>query len=127
MRFVPGRLVKFVLYTLAGAGVVGLGAAYLLRDRLRPDHEAARPAAEAQPAPGELVAGAANTVRLHPEAVERFGLKTTDVRKAAPPQPLVLPGTLLLDTNHFVRVRSRFAGDIVEVCTPDGTESLDQP
>jgi cobalt-zinc-cadmium efflux system membrane fusion protein len=98
-----------------------------MRDRLRPGHGAAPPAAEAQPIPGELVAGAAQTIRLHPEAVERFGLKTADVRKAAPPQPLVLPGTLLLDTNHFVRVRSRFAGDVVEVCNPDGTESLDQP
>src|SRR5439155_20388751 len=92
------------------------GPAYLIRGRTRPDTGRPPPAAERQQ-PAELIPGVEHTIRLSPDAAGQFGLKTTEVQKARPPKPLQLPGTLLLDSNHLARVRTRFAGEIVEIST----------
>src|SRR5205085_6700849 len=96
---------------------------YLARDLFRPDPDEPPPAAERRP-PAALVPGPEPTVRLPPEAVGRLGLTTCEVRAAPPPPPLQLPGTLLLDANHLARVRSRFAGEVVEVGPPGGAVRL---
>src|SRR5205807_7098419 len=66
------------------------------------------------------------TIRLHPDAVRAWGLKTTEVQKAPPPAPLRLRGALLLDTDYLARVRSRFGGEVVDIGDAGGASLLDR-
>ena len=83
MRSVPRGLLRITLSTVAVLALAGAGAAYLLRERWRPDPGGPPPAVERRP-PGDLVPGPDPAVRLHPDAVARFGLKTAEVQKAPP-------------------------------------------
>src|SRR5262245_61874105 len=119
MRFVPRKLLTTTFVVLSALGLAGLGVAYLARVRSRPDGgEPPLPAGRRLPA--ELVSGAEHALRLRGGTAGEFGLTTAEVQKAPPPKPLQLPGTLLLDTDALARVRTRFAGEVIEVSPADG-------
>src|SRR5262249_36391725 len=65
----------------------------------------------------ERVPGQKDTLRLLPDAAAKFTVTTAEVKKAPPPAPLRLPGTLLLAPDRLARVRSRFAGEVTEIGT----------
>ena len=66
------------------------------------------------------VAGDAKSLRLSEEVVQRLGIKVEPVQKAVPPEPLKLPGSLYLDPSKLAHVRSRFAGEVVELGVVEG-------
>ena len=62
----------------------------------------------------ELVASRPNTVRfVSTAAMEDLGVKTDVVRESPLPQPLRLPGTLMIDPERLIHVHSRFSGEVV--------------
>ncbi|HWB11767.1 MAG TPA: efflux RND transporter periplasmic adaptor subunit [Pirellulales bacterium] len=62
------------------------------------------------------------TIQVSPEAVVAIGLKFVEVGHAAAPEPLRLPGYLLVDPNSLVPIHSRFPGEVAEIGT---TEEVD--
>jgi len=68
----------------------------------------------------ELAPGSKNVLML-PESVARvMGLQTAAVELATAPTPLQLDGWLILDPSRLVHVRTRFAGEVVEIGTTEG-------
>ncbi|HVX11864.1 MAG TPA: efflux RND transporter periplasmic adaptor subunit [Pirellulales bacterium] len=63
-----------------------------------------------------------NSMQLSAEAVASIGLKLVTVEHAPAPEPLRLPGYLLVDPNTLVPIHSRFPGQVVQLGT---TEELD--
>jgi cobalt-zinc-cadmium efflux system membrane fusion protein len=55
------------------------------------------------------------TIQVSPEAVAAIGLKFVDVCHAPAPEPLRLPGYLLVDPNSLVPIHSRFPGEVVRI------------
>jgi cobalt-zinc-cadmium efflux system membrane fusion protein len=71
-------------------------------------------AAEAQQSVGaRLVAAMPDTLRLEPATVKALGVQTVAAEAVTKPRLLDLHGSLALDTNQFVRVHSRFAGEVI--------------
>src|SRR5262249_39221501 len=59
--------------------------------------------------------------RLPPDRLARLGIRVIEARaREAAPRTLELVGTLALEPDRLARVRSRFAGEGVEVRGPDG-------
>lgn len=54
-----------------------------------------------------------NSIQVSSEAVAAIGLKFVAVEAAPAPEPLQLPGYLLVDPNSLVPIHSRFAGQVV--------------
>ncbi|HEY0983995.1 efflux RND transporter periplasmic adaptor subunit [Schlesneria sp.] len=66
--------------------------------------------------PVELVPEEEATLKLtSPHAAAALAIKVTEVRSAPQPEPLRLPGSLLLDPNRLVHVHSRFTGETVSI------------
>lgn len=63
----------------------------------------------------QIVEGAENRLRLDNEVVETLNVKVAAVRRAPATEPLVLTGSLFLDSSHLAVVHTRFPGEIVEV------------
>jgi cobalt-zinc-cadmium efflux system membrane fusion protein len=63
----------------------------------------------------EIVAGRPDTIRFTDEAYKSVGLHLFEVEPAPPPDPLRLPGSLVLDPNRLVPVHSRFTGELVRI------------
>lgn len=63
----------------------------------------------------EIVADRPDTIRFTQEAYDTVGIRTFEVEPAPPPDPLRLPGSLVLDPNRLVRVHSRFTGELVKI------------
>ncbi|HVC93070.1 MAG TPA: efflux RND transporter periplasmic adaptor subunit [Pirellulales bacterium] len=59
------------------------------------------------------------SLKLKPEAVEAIGLKTKPVEPASAPDPLRLPGYLLIDPNGLVPVHSLFPGRVERIGTTE--------
>src|SRR5262249_42242820 len=78
-----------------------------------------RPAAEAPTARtegGAELAEEPDTLRLPPDVVKAFGVRTAVAKTATQPRPLApLDGWLAVDSNHLVRVHSRFPGEVMEI------------
>ncbi len=55
------------------------------------------------------------SIKVSAEAVAAIGLETVEVELASAPDPLRLPGYLLVDPNGLVPVHSRFAGEVVQI------------
>ena len=70
---------------------------------------------DAQIAGAQLVGDRSDTLRLEPVAAKALGVVTAEVRAALEPRPLELQGSLALDTNHLVRLHSRFPGEVIEL------------
>lgn len=77
---------------------------------------ATSPSANSAPAFSvELVPGSADSLRMSPEVAKRLGIKVTPARPANLADALDLSGTLTLDAGRLQQVRSRFAGEVVEI------------
>ncbi|HEY2250802.1 MAG TPA: efflux RND transporter periplasmic adaptor subunit [Planctomycetaceae bacterium] len=63
----------------------------------------------------EIVAGRPDTIRFTDEAYQTLGVQTVEVQPAPPPDPLRLPGSLVLDPNRLVRIHSRFTGELIQI------------
>ena len=66
------------------------------------------------------------TLNVPDDVVLSMGITVAEVEGALPVEPLKLDGSLFLDANSMVHVRSRFAGEVVEVgeLLPAVTETL---
>ena len=69
----------------------------------------------------ELVPDTPNTVRLVDREPGSLGIQIYTIGSDPPPNKLRLPGTLSLDPNRFVRVHSRFPGEVRRVGLATGT------
>ena len=56
-----------------------------------------------------------NAIRFTEQGLTTVGIRTAEVLQAPPPEPLKLPGSILLDPNRLVRVHSRFPGELVSL------------
>jgi cobalt-zinc-cadmium efflux system membrane fusion protein len=59
------------------------------------------------------------TIQVSPEAVVAIGMKVVEVGHAPAPEPLRLPGYLLVDPNSLVPIHSRFPGEVVRIGTTE--------
>ncbi len=113
-------LARIKSLALLALGVCGLALVYLATTKF---DKAIGSALEASAAAGhegsssliELVKGRPNTIRLTDDGMKTVGLTTVEVHPAPPPEPLRLPGSLLLDPNQLVRIHARFPGELVSV------------
>jgi cobalt-zinc-cadmium efflux system membrane fusion protein len=55
------------------------------------------------------------SIQVSTEAVAAIGLKFVEVEPAPAPEPLRLPGYLLVDPNSLVPIHSRFPGEVVQI------------
>ena len=77
------------------------------------------------PPPVQLVKVGVDTVLVLPSVVERLGMQTVEVRSANVEDSLALSGTLGIDPTRLQEVRTRFAGEIVELGkTSEGDRTL---
>ena len=100
---------RIAAVVLLAAGVLGAGAGLLT-------HHAQAGQSGDEPGP-ERVAGDADAVRLPAGAAARLGVGTGEARPRRAPRPrlLHLSGSLALDPARLARVRSRFAGEVIEI------------
>lgn len=68
----------------------------------------------------ELLPGTRNVLSLPESVAKVMGLQTAAVESATAPTPLQLDGWLILDPSRLVHVRTRFAGEVVEIGTTEG-------
>ncbi len=68
----------------------------------------------------ELVRDKPETFRLARRDLASLGIQVFTIGDAPPPTKLRLPGTLTLDPNRFVRVHSRFPGEVRRVAPATG-------
>lgn len=115
------RLMKIGISALCCLVLVGIAAAakpFVEKWLKGPAQQASDGAAKdkgAFPVPGDP-----QSLRLSEEVVQRLGIKVEPVQKAVPPEPLKLPGSLFLDPSKLAHVRSRFAGEVVELGVVEG-------
>ena len=69
----------------------------------------------------ELVRDKPDTIRLIDRELSSLGINVYTIGSDPPPNKLRLPGTLSLDPNRFIRVHSRFPGEVRRVGTATGT------
>ena len=79
--------------------------------------EEAPPPEEAQAAPA---AGLPTELNLSPEAVQRAGITTENVRLVDAPDVLALPGQVALNEDRTIHAGSFVEGIVAECCTPVG-------
>jgi cobalt-zinc-cadmium efflux system membrane fusion protein len=92
-----------------------VGLPYVLkRVQAKRDELAAR-GQEPDDSGAQLVPGDPNAIRLPPEVVRQLGVQVTAVQPPTEPRPLRLSGALNYDADHLASVRSRFAGEVVEI------------
>ncbi len=118
MRFPGGTVTKVIGLVVALVVLVGLSAAAMPRfkDWFKPDggHDQTGEK-EVSNGSARLVAGRPDTIELPREVVERLGIRTAEVTVARRDRKLELSGSLAPDTDRLLPVRSRFAGEVVEV------------
>jgi cobalt-zinc-cadmium efflux system membrane fusion protein len=70
----------------------------------------------------ELVTGRRDTISVPADVLHSLAVQTAPAIQATEHLPLVLRGSLAFDADRLVRVRSRFAGEVVEIGkTSEGT------
>jgi cobalt-zinc-cadmium efflux system membrane fusion protein len=69
------------------------------------------------PAVFELATDQPDSIRLTEAGIAALKISTTKVQHAPPPEPLRLPGSLLLDPSRLVRVHARFPGELAQIGT----------
>lgn len=114
------RLLRAGLLVAALVAAAGIAAASvpMARQWWKPN-ESAPKTVEPQPYVIEPTPGQRNSFRLGAGAATALGIQTTAVQAAHHPFLLKLSGSLAIDANHLVRVRSRFAGEILSIGTID--------
>jgi membrane fusion protein, heavy metal efflux system len=118
-------------FAVVGVGVIAFGAAFVwpkIKTSVAsweagpPDTTSDLPTDYVQLSPSR-----SDTIRFTKEGFKKLAIETVEVQPAPPPEPLRLPGSLLLDPNGMVRIHSRFPGELVQLGTaadpipgPDG-------
>lgn len=124
-RTVAVALVVVVLAIVAGVfavrgGPEGLAERFLNRVRA---HKAGRAQKPARDYHIEIVRDRPDTIRFSSESLEALKIRMVVVQEAPPPEPLRLPGKVVIDPNRLIPVHSRFSGELVRIGTvKDGTE-----
>lgn len=100
-----------------------VAALFWMRDRDSAHVAAAADANPVQPRV-RLAAGTTDTLEIPPQAYTELNIRVASVEPAPAPDPLVLSGSLLLDSARLVHVHTRFGGEVVEIgtCNDDGAE-----
>ena len=70
--------------------------------------------------PMELVDGLPDTLRCKKDDPRALGIEVVEVQSAPPPPPLRLPGSLSYNADRYVRVHSRFSGEVVRMGNFEG-------
>jgi cobalt-zinc-cadmium efflux system membrane fusion protein len=70
---------------------------------------------ERPPQPLRLVSGTISTLELSSHLVNALGMRTVQVQSAANHERLTLSGKLSFDPDRFVRVHSRFPGEVISI------------
>jgi membrane fusion protein, heavy metal efflux system len=70
---------------------------------------------ESNTIPARLIKDVPNTLELTPGVIETLNVRTVPVQKVQQGQMLELSGSLAPDTDHLVPIRSRFAGEVVDL------------
>ena len=63
----------------------------------------------------EAIAGSTGQLRLSPRVIDTLKVQVAAARRAPLTEPLVMTGSLFLDSSHLAVVHTRFPGEIVEV------------
>jgi len=64
-----------------------------------------------------------DTIRFSAKGLQTVGIETVEVTPAPAPEPVKLPGSILIDPNRLVRLHSRFPGEIVALGSAVGASS----
>jgi len=120
MRVAAQRVVRLliVLVVVIGLPVLGfLGVPWLKAwwDLEHPHVESSAILTEKAQPRGTLVGADRKTLRLPPEVFDMMQVRTVAVEPALTSETLKLDGSLFLDPNRLVHVKSRFAGDVIEL------------
>jgi cobalt-zinc-cadmium efflux system membrane fusion protein len=63
----------------------------------------------------QIVPDRPETIQFSEESYHLLQIRTVEVKPAPPPEPLRLPGSLVLDPNRLVVVHTRFSGELVRI------------
>jgi len=115
-----------VVVLLAAAALVvrggseGFAGKFFGRARV---HKAERASSKAREYHVEIVRDRPDTIRFPRESFQSLNIRTVEVEPAPPPEPLRLPGRVVVDPNRLLLVHSRFSGELVRIGTvQDRTE-----
>jgi cobalt-zinc-cadmium efflux system membrane fusion protein len=114
------KIATGIILLLAVVGAVGGGIWYwqtTMSEKSGTDKKVLAEKESKSTPPVELVSGSHDTIRISPAVIESLGIKFTEAHPAPRPDPLQLAGSLFMDSNHLVRLHSRFAGDVVSIGT----------
>ena len=75
----------------------------------------------------EAVAGDNGRLRLNSDVVDSLNVRVAAARRAPLTEPLVLTGSLFLDSSHLAVVHTRFPGEIVQVGQIPETDAHGEP
>ena len=104
-----GRALGLLLSTLSGVSLIGLMVWAVVA---RVD-----PGSPPPVAPVQLVDGSRDALALSVDVINALGVVTAPVKPAKFRDHLELVGSLSVDANQMVRVRSRFSGEVVTIGT----------
>lgn len=108
--------VTAVILVVAGAiaGREGFVERFVARARAHKIERTHKPAHEYHV---EIVRDRGDTIRVSAESFQALNLRTVEVEPAPPPEPLRLPGRVVIDPNRLLPVHSRFTGELVRIGT----------
>lgn len=121
------KIVGFVLLLVAA----GFGGGYLFGKRaeeLKKFDERETPVVASETARHQMTGvevAERGHLRLHPDVIKSLNLQVASARQAPKTEPLVLAGSLFLDSSHLAVVHTRFTGEVVRV--GDVTDVNPQP
>lgn len=108
----PAR--KLLIWILAAGGLAAFGGAMIASTLYRNDKAVASNPQKHVP-PVRLAAGSISTLELSSQLVNALGMRTVQVQSAANHERLTLSGKLSFDPDRFVRVHSRFPGEVISL------------
>jgi cobalt-zinc-cadmium efflux system membrane fusion protein len=122
-----GRLLLGGLLGCIGVGALVVGLILFQNYRKAQAGAASEVAAASAPKAPRPVRVGTDTLEIPPEVVRSLDVRTAPAA-AATPRPLPpFTGVLALDSDRLARVHTRFAGEVVALGTPAGTETTDLP
>lgn len=113
------KTLAFVVLFAVGAFVVGMWAGQT-RERLRSFDANTLPHQKEEPSSEklggvEVVPGEAGRLRLSENVIKSLKIRVAAAGRAPQSEPLLLTGSLFLDSSHLAVVHTRFPGEIVEI------------
>jgi cobalt-zinc-cadmium efflux system membrane fusion protein len=119
------RKTSWTQYGLMAVGCLAVGAAGWAYFG---SHPTAPAYAAKAPTPVRLISGSIHTIELSSQMVNALGMRTVQVQSAATHEKLSLTGKLTFDPDRFVRIHSRFNGEVVALgSTEEGVAKNSAP